>query len=69
VNREDYTNYAELLFQRFGDRVKFWITLNQPFSLAPKAMEMDLIHQDGAPAVNLEEILELNLIQLHITNF
>ena len=36
MNREDYTNYAELLFQRFGDRVKFWITLNQPFSLATK---------------------------------
>ncbi|CAH8298335.1 unnamed protein product [Eruca vesicaria subsp. sativa] len=33
---EDYTNYAELLFQRFGDRVKFWITLNQPYSLASK---------------------------------
>jgi myrosinase len=33
---EDYTNYAELLFQRFGDRVKFWITLNQPLSLALK---------------------------------
>nr|QWJ73448.1 beta-thioglucoside glucohydrolase 4-6 [Isatis tinctoria] len=29
-------NYAELLFQRFGDRVKFWITLNQPYSLASK---------------------------------
>ncbi|ESQ30397.1 hypothetical protein EUTSA_v10012352mg, partial [Eutrema salsugineum] len=27
---EDYKNYAELMFQRFGDRVKFWITLNQP---------------------------------------
>ncbi|XP_018489527.1 myrosinase 4-like [Raphanus sativus] len=33
---EDYKNYAELLFQRFGDRVKFWITLNQPYSLATK---------------------------------
>nr|QWJ73449.1 beta-thioglucoside glucohydrolase 4-10 [Isatis tinctoria] len=33
---EDYKNYAELLFQRFGDRVKFWITLNQPYSLASK---------------------------------
>nr|VDD01025.1 unnamed protein product [Brassica oleracea] len=30
---EDFKNYAELLFQRFGDRVKFWITLNQPYSL------------------------------------
>ncbi|VVB00573.1 unnamed protein product [Arabis nemorensis] len=33
---EDFKNYAELLFQRFGDRVKFWITLNQPYSLATK---------------------------------
>ncbi|KAG2314075.1 hypothetical protein Bca52824_017197 [Brassica carinata] len=33
---EDFKNYAELLFQRFGDRVKFWITLNQPYSLASK---------------------------------
>ncbi|CAN8287832.1 unnamed protein product [Cochlearia groenlandica] len=33
---EDFKNYAELLFQRFGDRVKFWITLNQPYSFASK---------------------------------
>ncbi|CAH2035797.1 unnamed protein product [Thlaspi arvense] len=33
---EDFKNYAELLFSRFGDRVKYWITLNQPFSLATK---------------------------------
>ncbi|CAH2036399.1 unnamed protein product [Thlaspi arvense] len=33
---DDFRNYAELLFQRFGDRVKFWITLNQPFSLSTK---------------------------------
>ncbi|KAG7600212.1 Glycoside hydrolase family 1 [Arabidopsis suecica] len=33
---EDFKNYSELLFQRFGDRVKFWITLNQPYSLAVK---------------------------------
>lgn len=36
MNREDFTDFAELLFQRFGDRVKFWITLNQPYSLATK---------------------------------
>ena len=36
MNREDFKNYSELLFQRFGDRVKFWITLNQPYSLASK---------------------------------
>ncbi|XP_019088731.1 PREDICTED: myrosinase 4 [Camelina sativa] len=31
---EDYKDYAELLFQRFGDRVKFWITFNQPYTFA-----------------------------------
>ncbi|KAF8052772.1 hypothetical protein N665_1507s0001, partial [Sinapis alba] len=33
---DDYKNYAELMFQRFGDRVKFWITLNQPNFFATK---------------------------------
>ncbi|CAA7022671.1 unnamed protein product [Microthlaspi erraticum] len=33
---EDYTNYAELLFQRLGDRVKFWITFNQPYTFATR---------------------------------
>ncbi|KAG7527744.1 hypothetical protein FFLO_06625 [Filobasidium floriforme] len=28
---EDFVSYAELLFERFGDRVKNWITLNEPF--------------------------------------
>ncbi|XP_050227516.1 beta-glucosidase 12-like [Mercurialis annua] len=27
----DFKDYAELCFQRFGDRVKHWITLNEPF--------------------------------------
>jgi beta-glucosidase/6-phospho-beta-glucosidase/beta-galactosidase len=26
---EDFVAYAELLFERFGDRVKNWITLNE----------------------------------------
>ncbi|XP_050211262.1 beta-glucosidase 13-like [Mercurialis annua] len=27
----DYKDFAELCFQKFGDRVKHWITLNEPF--------------------------------------
>lgn len=29
-----FKEYAELLFQRLGDKVKFWITLNEPYNIA-----------------------------------
>ncbi|KAI5118432.1 hypothetical protein M0805_009710 [Coniferiporia weirii] len=31
---KDFTNYAKLCFERFGDRVKDWITFNEPFIVA-----------------------------------
>ncbi|XP_027182401.1 beta-glucosidase 24-like [Coffea eugenioides] len=30
----NYRNYVDILFKNFGDRVKFWITLNEPLSLS-----------------------------------
>ncbi|CAL8131573.1 unnamed protein product [Orchesella dallaii] len=29
---EHYENYARILFENFGDRVKYWITFNEPFN-------------------------------------
>ncbi|KAK7794417.1 hypothetical protein U0070_008506 [Myodes glareolus] len=29
-----FKEYADVLFERLGDKVKFWITLNEPFVIA-----------------------------------
>ncbi|XP_018417300.1 PREDICTED: lactase-phlorizin hydrolase-like [Nanorana parkeri] len=45
---ERFRDYSDLLFQRLGDKVKFWITLNEPYIIA------NLGHGYGtaAPGVN-----------------
>ncbi|KAJ4971987.1 hypothetical protein NE237_005086 [Protea cynaroides] len=43
---DDFREYAELCFKEFGDRVKQWITLNEPWSFSYAAYNMG-IHAPG----------------------
>ncbi|XP_057486991.1 beta-glucosidase 24-like isoform X1 [Actinidia eriantha] len=43
---DDFTKYADLCFQTFGDRVKHWITINEPQVFAAHGYKMDLTVPD-----------------------
>ncbi|XP_047330668.1 beta-glucosidase 40-like [Impatiens glandulifera] len=38
----DFANYAETCFQRFGDRVKYWITFNEPHTFSIQGYDVGL---------------------------
>ncbi|KAE9613680.1 putative beta-glucosidase [Lupinus albus] len=39
---KDFANYAETCFQKFGDRVKQWITFNEPHTFATQGYDIGL---------------------------
>ena len=40
--RKDFANYAETCFRNFGDRVKHWITFNEPHTFAIQGYDVGL---------------------------
>lgn len=56
----DFVAYARILFERFGDRVKYWITIN----------EVSPIHVNGSMANHQPLIYTLcNCIEMHVDDF
>ncbi|XP_021645207.2 beta-glucosidase 12 [Hevea brasiliensis] len=51
----DFRDYADLLFEKFGNRVKHWMTLNEPWTVAGFGYD-DGIHAPGrcSPWVNYQ---------------
>lgn len=34
LHRQDFQDFAELCYKEFGDRVKHWITINEPWNFS-----------------------------------
>ncbi|XP_021617727.1 beta-glucosidase 24 [Manihot esculenta] len=43
---DDFHDFARLCFEKFGDRVKYWVTLNEPWSVALFAYDLG-VHAPG----------------------
>lgn len=41
-DRPDFATYAETCFKAFGDRVKHWITFNEPHTVAVQGYDVGL---------------------------
>lgn len=49
-----FANYAKVLFDRFGDRVKLWVTINEPKQICYEGYGSDV----KAPMLNMTGIAE-----------
>ncbi|XP_070554953.1 lactase-like protein [Ptychodera flava] len=62
---DDFANYADFCFARLGDRVKFWITINEPWIVALHGYESGIF----APGINepgtTPYVVGHNLIKAH----
>lgn len=51
-----FKEYADVLFQRLGDKVKFWITLNEPFVIASHGYGSGVSAPGKGPRSNLSDL-------------
>nr|QJC44978.1 beta glucosidase 15 [Stevia rebaudiana] len=68
---DDFVTYAEVCFWEFGDRVKHWVTINEPYHYAYSGYAVGTFapgrggeHQDGDPETE-PYIVAYNLLNAH----
>jgi beta-glucosidase/6-phospho-beta-glucosidase/beta-galactosidase len=66
---EDYNKYAETMFRHLGDRVKMWITFNEPrvFCSQVAGIPYTLTYPDGTNSTNAPYQCTHNLLVAHGT--
>ncbi|XP_070577049.1 cytosolic beta-glucosidase-like [Ptychodera flava] len=62
---EDFANYASLCFERFGDRVKFWLTFNEPWIISLLGYESGVFAPGVQESGTTPYIVTHNLIKSH----
>lgn len=62
-----FVEYADLLFQLFGDRVKTWLTINEPLTFCVVFVETAaIVSGSGAVPIGISEYLcAHNILKTH----
>lgn len=51
---DDFKGYSEICFKNFGDRVKNWMTFNEPSSMAGRGNEFGIAPPFGSSGVPIQ---------------
>lgn len=66
---DDFTNYADFLFGTFGNRVKNWITINEPFTYCVNGYANGLFAPGIKDPIDKPYICGHNIILAHISTY
>lgn len=68
---DDFANYAQVIFDTFGDKVRYWFTINEPevismqYQQFVKLLPPDLFNNNNKTADEIEWIVGHNLLLAH----